>query len=66
MDINLTIEKTDVKIYKEEYYNQHIEDYIDDQDPDLLFTDNCHNHKEYDLESEECSVISFNEIKEAA
>ena len=117
MDLYLTIEKTDVKIYKvrcsinmddlikfvddtygsyqevevdptldpetygdvevsctkEEYYNQHIEDYMDDQDPDLLFTDNCHNHKNYQLESEECSIKavsdpipSFSETKEAS
>ena len=100
MNVNLTIEKTDVKIYKvkcsinmnelikfvdntygsyqevevdptldcetygdaevsctkEEYYNQHIENYLDDQDPDLLFTDNCHDHKDYELESEECAI----------
>jgi len=110
MNITLTIEKTDVKIYtvqckidmddlikfvddnhgsyqemevdptldpesygdlevsctKEEYYNHRIDYYIDDQDPDLLFTDNCHNHKDYQIESEECSIKSFSEIKEAS
>ena len=103
MNITLTIEKTDVKIYtvqckidmddlikfvddnygsyqemeidptldyetyggveisctKDEYYNSRIDDYIDDQDPDLLFTDNCNNHKNYQLESEECTIKSF-------
>jgi len=62
---------TEVSCTKEEYYNYHIENYIDDQDPDLLFTDNCHNHKDYQIESEECSIkavsdpiLSFSEIKE--
>ena len=37
-------------------------EYIDEQDPDLLFTDNCNNHQEYQLESEECVVIQSEEI----
>jgi hypothetical protein len=113
MDLYLTIEKTDVKIYKvrcsinmddlikfvdenyqsyheseietlddpmdqpecteDQYYKHYINEYMDDQDPDLLFIDNCHNHKNYQLESEECSIKavsdpipSFSETEEAS
>ena len=58
---------------EDQYYKNYINEYMDDQDPDLLFTDNCHNHKDYQIESEECSIkavsdpiLSFSEIKEAS
>tara|TARA_R110001583_G_scaffold64883_6_gene187816 strand:+ start:949 stop:1284 length:336 start_codon:yes stop_codon:yes gene_type:complete len=56
----------EVSCTKDEYYQNHVENYIDDQDPDLLFTDNCHDNKDYQLESEECSILSFTEIKETS
>ena len=52
--------KSDVT--EEEYYKGYIEDYIESLDADLLFTDNCNNHQEYQLESEECVVIESEEI----
>lgn len=101
MQVELTIEKTDVKLYKvnvevdfqdlmdwvdethgkwelddlgiedfsvegalfkglENYYTYYIDQFIADKDPDLLFTDNCHNHQDYQLETEECSVRDAN------
>ena len=41
---------------------QYASDYIDEQDADLLFTDNCNDHQEYQLESEECVVIQSEEL----
>ena len=103
MQVELTIEKTDVKLYKvnvevdwddlvnwvdethgswetenvdnveinkfsfeevgksiQDYYKYYINDYIESKDPDLLFLDNCHNHQDYQLETEECSVRDAN------
>ena len=103
MQVELTIEKTDVKLYKvnvevdfqdlmdwvdethgswetdnvdnveiqklpieevsksiQDYYAYYIDQFIADKDPDLLFTDNCHNHQDYQLETEECSVRDAN------
>ena len=54
------VSKADVT--EEEYYKNYTEDYIESLDPDLLFTDNCNNHQEYQLESEECVVIQSEEI----
>ena len=47
---------------EKEFYMSYASDYIDEQDADLLFTDNCNNHQEYQLESEECVVIQSEEI----
>ena len=47
---------------EKEYYQSFASEYIDEQDPDLLFTDNCNNHQEYQLESEECVVIQSEEM----
>ena len=47
---------------EKEYYQSFASEYIDEQDPDLLFTDNCQNHSEYQLESEECNLIQAEEI----
>ena len=106
IDLAVTIEKTDVKIYtvqcsidmddvikfvdanygsyheneietlddpmdepectEDEYYEHYIGEYMDYQDADLLLTDNCHSHKVYHLESEECSLKSFSKIEEGA
>lgn len=41
-----------------EYYEGFVSQYFEDKDPDLLFTDNCHDHKKYELVSEECSLKS--------
>jgi hypothetical protein len=45
---------------EEQYYMDYVEDYFQAQDPDLLFTDNCHNHREYALQTEECSLLKVN------
>jgi hypothetical protein len=37
---------------EEEFYKNHMEEY----------TDNCHNHSEYELQSEECEFIQAEEI----
>lgn len=47
---------------EKEFYMQYASDYIDEQDADVLFLDNCHNFKEYQLESEECEIIQCEEI----
>lgn len=47
---------------KEEFYKNHMEEYIGNCDVDLMFIDNCHNHSEYELQSEECAFIQAEEI----
>lgn len=47
---------------EEEFYKNHMEEYIGNCDVDLMFTDNCHNHSEYELQSEECEFIQAEEI----
>lgn len=42
----------------QEYYQSFIEDYLQDADPDLLFTDNCLDHQRFEFESEECALKS--------
>tara|TARA_R100000541_G_scaffold14095_1_gene23433 strand:- start:242 stop:577 length:336 start_codon:yes stop_codon:yes gene_type:complete len=42
---------------QDEYYNHHVDNYIDNQDPDLIFTDNCHDHDKCEFVSEECSIL---------
>ena len=49
-------------ITEEEYYKGYIEVYLESLDADLLFTDNCNNHQEFQLETEECVVIQFEEL----
>jgi len=49
-------------ITEEEYYKGYIEEYLESLDADLLFTDNCNNHQEFQLETEECVVIQFEEL----
>jgi hypothetical protein len=47
---------------EEEFYKNHMEEYIGNCDVDLMFTDNCHNHSKYELQSEECEFIQAEEI----
>ena len=44
---------------KEGYYKNYITEFIEDQDPDLLFMEWCQDHSQYHLESEECCILSF-------
>jgi len=46
---------------EEEYYMDYVEDYFQDQDPDLLFTRyyyDASHHAEYELESEDCTLLN--------
>lgn len=45
-------------ISPEEYYKNYLTEFIEDQDPDLLFSDWCQDHSQYHLESEECCILS--------
>ena len=47
----------EVSCTEDEYYNHHVDNYIDNQDPDLIFTDNCHDHDKCEFVSEECSIL---------
>ena len=44
---------------EDEYYKSYIEEYVEDQDIDVVFLDNCNNHSEYVLESEECILTQL-------
>tara|TARA_Y200000002_G_scaffold382856_1_gene401687 strand:+ start:3640 stop:3969 length:330 start_codon:yes stop_codon:yes gene_type:complete len=44
---------------EEDYYKFYVEEYIEDQDIDVVFLDNCNNHSEYVLESEECLLVAL-------
>ena len=46
---------------EEEYYMDYVEDYFQDQDPDVLFTRyyyDASHRAEYDLESEDCTLLN--------
>ena len=51
--------ESEIDVSEEEFYNQYVEDYVEDLDVDVLFTDNCQNHSEYQLESEECQLMEI-------
>jgi hypothetical protein len=51
------IDESKIDTSEEEFYNQFIDDYIESLDVDVVFTDNCQNHSEYQLESEECQLM---------
>lgn len=42
-----------------EFYQNHIEEYLEDQDPDLMFVDNVTNQQDYQLQTEECSIAQI-------
>lgn len=42
----------------DDWWKDHISEYLSEQDADLLHSDNCHDHSQYDLESEECRVVA--------
>ena len=44
---------------EDEFYQDYITEYLEDQDPDLIFTDNVLNQKDYQLQSEECSFAQI-------
>ena len=46
------------------WWHGYIQEYVEDQyDPDLFFTENCTNHSNYQLESEECEFMDWVEEK---
>jgi|GEM_PF-6751882 len=61
VEVDPTLDPNDgteeVSCTEDQYYDLHIDNYIDDQDPDLLFTDNCHDHDKCKFVSEECSIL---------
>ena len=40
-----------------DWFYPHLSEYLSEQDADVLFLDNCHDHSKYDLETEECVVV---------
>ena len=42
----------------DDWWKDHISEYLSEQDADLLHCNNCHDHSQYDLQSEECRVIA--------
>ena len=44
---------------EDEFYENRIEDFLEDQDPDLMFIDNVTNQQEYQLQTEECSFAQI-------
>ena len=60
MEIEGTNAQGAIEIALANYYTYYVDQFIADKDPDLLFTDNCHNHQDYQLETEECSVRDAN------
>jgi len=44
---------------EDEFYENRIEDFLEDQDPDLMFIDNVTNQQEYQLQTEECSIAQI-------
>jgi hypothetical protein len=43
----------------ENWHHEYVSEYLLDQDADRLMLDHCHDHSQYDLISEESSVIGF-------
>lgn len=59
------LDDNDPDVYKDEdWWHSYIQEYVEDQyDPDLFFTENCTNHSNYELESEECEFVDWVEEK---
>jgi len=83
MEVDVKIEKTDVKTYTltvevddaefkswafetypddaededPNWYKFHIDEYLTTLDADTLFLDHCHDHSQYELETEECVYL---------
>ena len=43
----------------ENWHHEHVQEFLADQDADVLMLDHCHDHSQYDLISEESSVVGF-------
>lgn len=41
------------------WHHEYVQEFLADQDADVLMLDHCHDHSQYDLISEESSVIGF-------
>lgn len=41
------------------WHHEYVREYLMDQDADILMLDHCHDHSQYDLISEESSVVGF-------
>ena len=42
----------------DDWWKDHVSEYLSEQDADLLHCNNCHDHSQYDLQSEECRVVA--------
>ena len=42
----------------DDWWKDHISEYLSEQDADLLHCNNCHDHSQYDLQSEKCRVVA--------
>lgn len=42
----------------DDWWKDHISEYLSEQDADLLHCNNCHDHSRYELQSEECRVVA--------
>ena len=40
-----------------DWFYQYLSEYLSEKDADLIFTDYCHDHSQYQLESEECDIV---------
>ena len=46
-------------ITKKDYYFSFVYEFLKNKDPELLFMDWCFDHTKYNLEKEDCSLISI-------
>ena len=44
---------------EDEFYQNQVDEYLEDQDPDLMFIDNVINQQDYQLQTEECSFAQI-------
>ena len=47
-----------IDVSEQEYYQSFVNEFIEDKDIDLLFMDWCFDHSKYNVELEECSLLS--------
>jgi|TARA_X000001388_G_scaffold36986_1_gene26180 hypothetical protein len=47
-----------IYVSEQEYYQSFVNEFIEDKDIELLFMDWCFDHSKYNLELEECSLLS--------
>ena len=51
--------ESEIDVSEDEFYNQYVDDYIEDLDLDQLWLENCHDHSEYQMENEECQLMEI-------